>query len=576
MRHRWNGSEWARNGGFVVVAAVVACGRAAPASPPAPVTAPAQEAMETGSPDTTALARDIPGLLREADVPGLSIAVVRDGRVVWTGAFGTVNDSARTPLDDETVFEAASLSKPVFAWLVLRLAERGAIDLDRPLLELVEYPRLAGDPRARRITARMVLSHSTGLPNWGGDTLRPKFEPGTAYGYSGEAFGFLQKAVERVTGEPLEELARREVFRPLGMTRSSFVWEERFAGNAAWAKSWLWRTAPVNRYADANAAYTLLTTGSDYARFVAAVLTGEGLSPASWKAFLTPVRETSPGIHIGLGIRLEDGPGGRRFYHSGSNGRRFTSYMAGDLASGVGLAFFAGAYDGTSLVRPLASRAMGDSAPPRHWDWFDRHDDPALVALKTVQRAAVDGGEGSAREALAGVRLPFDQVLELGAFLEGRGLASLAVPVLERAVAAAPDSAAAHLALGRALESAGRLQAAIASYRRAERLEEGGAEAREHIRWAQERVAARARSLVVDQRALKRYAGDYRERTVTLREGRLYYGGGADPESALVPMGEDLFEVERNPATRIRFVGETALVAIHRDGTTDRWMRGRR
>ena len=159
-----------------------------------------------------------------------------------------MNDSAQTPLDAGTIFEAASLSKPVFAYLVLRLADRGEFDLDRPLSEMLEYPRLAHDERYKRITGRIVLSHGTGLPNWGGEKLTLQFDPGTAYGYSGEGFVFLQKAIERVTGRSLEELARREVFQPLGMTRSSFVWQERFAGNAAYAKDWLWNVAPVNRY----------------------------------------------------------------------------------------------------------------------------------------------------------------------------------------------------------------------------------------------------------------------------------------------------------------------------------------
>ena len=78
-----------------------------------------------------------PGVLRISGVPGLSMAVVRDGRVVWAGAFGTRNDSAQTPVDTATVFEAASLSKPVFAYLVLRLADRGELDLDRPLAEML-------------------------------------------------------------------------------------------------------------------------------------------------------------------------------------------------------------------------------------------------------------------------------------------------------------------------------------------------------------------------------------------------------------------------------------------------------
>ena len=541
-------------------------------------------AAQAQYPDTAWLAREVPDLLRVSGVPGLSLAVVRAGRVVWSGVFGTVNDSAARPLDGGTVFEAASLSKPVFAYLVLRLADRGELDLDRPLFELLEYPRLAHDARYRKITARMVLSHATGLPNWGGDTLRLRFDPGTDYGYSGEGFVFLQKALERATGLSLDALAEREVFQPLGMTRSSFVWQDRFAGNTAWATNWLWRVAPVNRYADGNAAASLVTTAGDYARFVAAVLTGRGLSAQTWRESLTPVRETDPGIHIALGIRVEDGSTGRRFFHSGSNGRRFTCYMAGDLGTGVGLVFFTSAYDGTSLVRPIASRVFGDAHPPRNWDWFARHDDPRRLAIKSVQRAAVERGDDAARERLRRVqaspesRLSFDDVLELGAFFSGRGLDSLAVEVLRTAVADSPSSAAAHLALGQALESAGDVETAIASYRRASALDGGNGEAGRNLRWAEEREAARARRVPVPDRALASYAGDYRERTVLLRGGRLHYGGGADPESPLVPMGPDLFELERDPAVRVRFIGDgvrpaAELVAIYRDGTVDRWSR---
>ncbi len=539
---------------------------AAACAPPSPVTTPAPAEL-----------RDIPDLLRVSGVPGLSIAVVRDGRVAWTGAYGTVNDSARSPVDAETVFEAASMSKPVFAWLVLRLVDRGVIDLDRPLAEMLgDYPRLSHDPRWRRITARMVLSHSTGLPNWGGDTLRLAFDPGTDYGYSGEAFTLLQKAIERVTGRSLEDLARREVFGPLGMQRSSFVWQDRFEGNAAWATNWHWYVAPVSRWAEPNAAYTLITTAGDYARFVAAVLTGRELSPETWRRYLTPVRETEPGIAIGLGVRLEDGQAGRWFFHSGSNGRRFTCYMTGDLETGTGLVFFTSAYDGTTLVPPLASRVFGAEPPARHWDWYERHDDPRRLAMKSVQRSAVEGGPDSARARLEavqsseGTRLAFEDLLELGGFLAARGETALSLEVLRGVAASSPDSPAAHLALGRVQERAGQAAAALDSYRHAEAL--GDEDASRHIAWAEERLAARDAKVVAP---LETYVGDYGERRVFLREGRLHFGGGSEPESRLVPMAPELFELERDPGVRIRFVGRPAseVVAISRDGSVDRWPR---
>ena len=553
-------------------------------------TAQAQETLTFPSPDTAGLAREVPDLLQVSGVPGLSMAVVRAGQVVWSGAFGTVNDSAKRPLDAGTVFEAASLSKPVFAYLVLRLADRREFDLDRPLLDMLEYPRLAQDPRARSITARTVLSHATGLPNWGGDTLRLRFAPGTDYGYSGEGFLFLQKALERVTGRPLDALAEREVFRPLGMTRSSFVWQKRFAGDAAWATDWLWRVAPVNRYADGNAAASLVTTAEDYARFVAAVLTGRGLSPEMWKEFLTPGRETDPGIHIGLGIRLEDGPSGRRFFHSGSNGRRFTCYMAGDLGTGVGMVFFTNTYGGTSLVRPLASRVFGDAHPSRHWDWFDRHDDPRRLAVRSVQRAAVDRRRGRCARAPATAcrraRPPGSPSRISSSSARSSRVAAWTRSrsrCFGRRVAEAPDSATA-----RTSRSVRRWSRPETSRRRSRRT------SRSVGRWTRRaekpagicggpksgRRPERAALRPSRPRCWRASRASYRERTVVLRDGRLHYGGGADPESPMVPMGADLFELEQDPDVRVRFLGDgkrpaAELVAIYRDGSVDRWSRAR-
>jgi CubicO group peptidase (beta-lactamase class C family) len=554
------------------VAALAACRNAGPASPPA-----------AGGPDTTTLAREIPRLLEGSGVPGLSIAVVRDGRVIWAGAYGTRGDSAHAPVDTATVFEAASLSKPVFAYLALRLADQGVLDLDRPLAELLAYPRLPRDERARRITARLVLSHGTGLPNWGGEQLTLQFEPGTAYGYSGEGFVYLQRAIERVTGQSLEALARREVFEPLGMTRSSYVWQPRFEGNAAHAKDWLWRVAPIDRWVEPSAAYTLLTTAPDYARFVGAVLTGRGLSAATWQSFLTPVRETSPGGAMALGVRVENGPDGRIFYHGGNNGRRFTCYMTGDVGRRTGFVYFTNASNGASLVAALAKPVFG-GAPSRHRAEYDRFDDPRLVAVRSVQRAATAEGPDAARARLREIRaessahLSGDDVLALGEFFAGRGLAPLSLEVLGHAVADAPRSGAARLSLGRAQEAAGRLDAALDSYRRAQALGADREETGRLIRWVEERLAARARLVVVDPRTLARYPGRYLERRVTMRDGRLFYTNGASPVSPLTPMTDRLFEVAAEPTARVRFEDTGSgragrIVVLYSDGTADQAVR---
>jgi len=110
-------------------------------------------------------------IMQRADVPGLQMAYMESGEVTLTAAFGYANSESEVPVTDNTVFEAASLSKPVFAYAVLSMVDRGEWDLDQPLWETLEYERLAHDERAREITTRHLLTHTSGLPNWGGTPL---------------------------------------------------------------------------------------------------------------------------------------------------------------------------------------------------------------------------------------------------------------------------------------------------------------------------------------------------------------------------------------------------------------------
>src|SRR6184192_2249052 len=129
-------------------------------------------------------------------VPGLAMGIVRDGKIVGTTAEGVRNTASAVPVDDDTVFEAASLTKPVFAYAVLQLIDAGVLSLNDTLSAYVpEY--LPDDPRATTITVRSVLSHTTGLPNWRNESnpLRTYFAPGARFSYSGEGFVWLQRVV---------------------------------------------------------------------------------------------------------------------------------------------------------------------------------------------------------------------------------------------------------------------------------------------------------------------------------------------------------------------------------------------
>jgi CubicO group peptidase (beta-lactamase class C family) len=212
-------------------------------------------------------------LATEVDVPGMASVIIRDGRLHGYICCGTRDAQAPTLVDEYTVFEAASLSKPVFAHVVLQLADQGYLSLDAPLGNyLPNY--VPTDDRVSSITTRHVLSHRCGLPNWRNADLPLKtyFQPGERFSYSGEGFLYLQKAVEAITGEKIHVLAERLVLQPFAMARSSFIWDWRFDLNRAYPHDAFGRPALGGKPGTGNAAWSLQTTTADFGRFLLGVL----------------------------------------------------------------------------------------------------------------------------------------------------------------------------------------------------------------------------------------------------------------------------------------------------------------
>jgi CubicO group peptidase (beta-lactamase class C family) len=174
----------------------------------------------------------IPAYLHEQHIPGMTIALIRDGAVAWTGSFGVTDAFTRRPVTEETVFEWASNSKVVTAYIALRLVDQGFLSLDEPLNAYLSKPWLPDSPYRDAITLRQVLSHSSGL---GHSTLSRdnRFPPGRGYSYSAVGFQYLQVVIEQVTGKPLEQVAQEMVFTPLEMPSSSFVNRSDLTGRTA-------------------------------------------------------------------------------------------------------------------------------------------------------------------------------------------------------------------------------------------------------------------------------------------------------------------------------------------------------
>ncbi|MEJ2350138.1 MAG: serine hydrolase, partial [Anaerolineales bacterium] len=164
----------------------------------------------------------IPEYMRQEDIPGVAIALIRDGEVVWTEGFGVTNALTRQPVTAETLFEVASKSKVVTAYIALRMVDQGLLSLDEPLNAYLPEPWLPPSEYRDVIALRHVLSHTSGL---GHGTLSREnlFAPGRGYSYSAVGFQYLQAVIEQVSGQTLEQVAREMAFTPLGMSSSSFV-----------------------------------------------------------------------------------------------------------------------------------------------------------------------------------------------------------------------------------------------------------------------------------------------------------------------------------------------------------------
>lgn len=227
-----------------------------------------------------ALDEKAPRWLAEHDVPSLSVACILAGRVQWTRAYG--EQAEGVPATEATLYNVASLAKPVSAETLLRLAASGRLSLDEPLAGHWVDPDVAGDPRHARLTPRIALSHRTGFPNWRspGRVLAFERDPGTELGYSGEGFEYARRFAQNKLGTPWEALADQYVFKPFGMTSTAYTRRDWFAGRIAlpYGREGRYRDATI---ADsALASDDLYTTAGDYARFLVGVMNRDGLAPA--------------------------------------------------------------------------------------------------------------------------------------------------------------------------------------------------------------------------------------------------------------------------------------------------------
>ncbi len=307
----------------------------------------------------------VPALLERNKVPG-AVVVAIEGSQTLIRAYGQRRAKSRDATGPDTVFEAASLGKPVLAYAVMERVIAGRFDLDRPLSESLDEPFAEADDRLDRITARHVLSHTTGFPNWrpGRFSAQPgpleiQRDPGSRFGYSGEGYMYLQLVTERQTGEPLDGFMQDAVFRPLGMARSSYLWSDRFATDLATPHGYWGQAGEKWRAREAGAAYSLHTTAADYARFLNAMLAADNQTA---EAMLVPQVELPGYEHLAwsLGWGIERRADGDWFWHWGDN-TGYKHFVMGSRDKRRAVLVLTNAKRGTHVYRAVVELVLGFS-----------------------------------------------------------------------------------------------------------------------------------------------------------------------------------------------------------------------
>ncbi|MCB9003406.1 MAG: beta-lactamase family protein [Ardenticatenaceae bacterium] len=363
----------------------------------------------------------IPEQMAQNHVPGLSIALIREGNVVWTESFGVTNSITKTPVTEQTIFEAASLGKPVAAYGALHLVERGDMMLDTPLNDYLPQPFLMDPQGQREISLGNVLSHSSGLSNnMRSFDTKVYFPPGQAFQYSGMGYLYAQTAVESVSGMTFEQHLQQSVFELFDMKDSSYLWHDKWADRISYGHItglnlfgflssiylgvWLvvfvvfmlmrafrvWRGSgkktirngvvalfagiglmaliaynsvlpvPLNwsQNREVNAASSLYTTTDDMAAFLRQLLDASQGSTTEQQMLEAQI-QVDQNLFWGNGIGIQKNPQGRTsFWQWGSN-LDFQGFMIGYPEEQTGVVILTNSSNGLSVIPGIVEQAVG-------------------------------------------------------------------------------------------------------------------------------------------------------------------------------------------------------------------------
>jgi CubicO group peptidase (beta-lactamase class C family) len=350
-----------------------------------------------------ALDHRVEQLMKAANVPGLAIAIIEDGKVTYLHAYGERDTAQHLPLQTDTVMYAASITKMAFSYAVMGLVDDRRLDLDasiagdlpKPLPAYEKYVDLAGDARWKALTPAILLSHRSGFSNFRywppGKDYDPNgklafyFDPGTRYAYSGEGINLLQFVIENGKGIDVDTLMRERLFTPFGMTHTSMTWRDDFASNLAIGYDENGKALGHKHRESVRAAGSMDTTVHDYAQLLAAMVRGDGLTATTYRSWLTPriaihslqqfPTITSPDttdneaikLGYGLGMARYQSTRGPVFFKSGHDDGT-NNLAVCQMDSRTCVLLMSNSSNGESIFAYLLEATIGETCFPWYWE----------------------------------------------------------------------------------------------------------------------------------------------------------------------------------------------------------------
>jgi CubicO group peptidase (beta-lactamase class C family) len=350
------------------------------------------------------LTAEIEQIVSEAKITGLSAVIINDNKIVYQHSFGVKDKRTNAKNDAETVFYAASFTKPLFAYAFLKLVEKKIFDLDKPVHiylkkpigEYEKWKDLANEKDFQKITARMILSHSSGLPvlrQLYNDKLSLLAHPNTRFYYSNEALNLLGFVVEEYTNRKLEDLIKESVFEPLKMKRSAMIWQKNFDDNFAFGYDKNETLIGAQKRTSSRAAGSMVTTANNYARFVLAMMKKENLSKKTFKEMLSPqirvesergfgpLRERFSSkyknikLAWGLGWGLFETASGEQAFFHGGHTEGWQNYCVVYPKKKIAVVLMSNSDNFEAVADKILNSTIKDTESPLEWyGYFDKNN----------------------------------------------------------------------------------------------------------------------------------------------------------------------------------------------------------